>query len=570
MNNIKKLFYIALCTSVILTNVNFNSKAAVLIPKSVTHGMVASDHYLASKAGSDILKMGGNAFDAAVATSLVLSVVRTQSTGIGGGGFMVIHSAKGENIVIDYREIAPAKATRDMYLDKNKKPILNLSTKGYKAIGIPGNLAGLDYVLKKYGTMKFKDVAKFAIKYAEFGFQVDEHFSGAAKTVNKRGALSGLKDLVFKNGQPKEVGEQQKNIELANTLKVISEKGVQDFYKGSIAKKIVAAMQKNGGIITLSDLANYKPKIRKPLMGTYRGYEIVTMPPPSSGGVALLETLNIMENYNLGWNSSGYQSSKHIHILTEAMKHSFADRAEYLGDPDFVKIPLSELISKDYAKKLKNKIDETKTLDSSDYGLKSFANKAPINDAGTTHYSIIDKSGNTVAATETINTYFGSQVVIPNTGIVMNNQMDDFSVQAGVPNSFGLIGNENNSIKSGKKPLSSMSPTIILKNKKPFMIVGASGGPRIITGTLQAIMNVIDFGMNVEEAVSSPRFHHQWSPNKLFIEKEIPLDVRENLIKKGHVLSLGEAENAVQAILIKDGKITGASDPRKGGFPEGY
>lgn len=565
MNNLKKVLSLSLGTLMLISNIGFKSDAAVRTPKSVTHGMVASDHYLASKAGADVLKMGGNAVDAAVATSLVLSVVRNQSTGIGGGGFMVFHSAKGEDTVIDYREVAPAKASRDMYLDKNKKPIPELSTKGYKAAGVPGNLAGLDYVLKKYGTMKLKDLAKSAIKYARTGFEVDEHFSSASKSIDKRGALAGLKNVYFNHGKPKNVGEIQKSPELANTLQLIADKGVQEFYKGSIARKIADTMQKNGGLITMQDLANYHPKIRKPLIGNYRGYEIVTMPPPSSGGVALLETLNIMENYKLGWNSSGYESSKYVHLLTEAMKHSFADRAEYLGDPDFVKVPVDMLISKEHAKKLQSEIDENKTQENSKYGSKYL-----VTDHGTTHYSIIDKYGNIVSATETINTYFGSQAMIPGTGILMNDQMDDFSIQPGVPNSFGLIGNENNSIKAGKKPLSSMTPTIVLKDHKPFMIVGASGGPRIITGTLHAIMNVIDFGMNVEEAVSSPRFHHQWYPNKLFIEKEMPLDVRENLIKKGHELSLGEAENAVQAILIKDGKITGASDPRKGGFPEGY
>ena len=324
-------------------------------------------------------------------------------------------------------------------------------------------------------------------------------------------------------------------------------------------------MQKNGGLITMADLANYKPKIRKPLTGSYRGYGIITMPPPSSGGTALLEILNIMEPYNLGWNSTGFGSSKHVHLLTEAMKHAFADRAEFLGDPDFVNVPVDMLIAKNYAEKLQAKIDENKTLEQNAYGSKGLGD-----DHGTTHYSVIDKKGNIVSATETVNTYFGSQVVIPGTGILMNDEMDDFSMQPGVPNAFGLIGNENNAIKAGKKPLSSMTPTIVLKNNKPFMVVGASGGPRIITGTLHAIMNVIDFGMNVEEAVSAPRFHHQWSPNKIFIEKEMPLDVRENLERKGHVLTMGEAENAVQAIVIKDGEITGASDPRKGGFPEGY
>lgn len=542
------------------------SESAVRAPKEVKNAMVASDHYLASKAGSDVLKKGGNAFDAAVATSLVLSVVRNQSTGIGGGGFMVVHTSKGEDLVIDYREIAPQKAYKDMYLDKNNKPIPKLSTQGYKAAGVPGNLAGLDYVLKKYGTKTLKELIQPAIKFAENGFLADQHFSASTKTIFERGAEESVIKTFFNKNKPREIDETIKNPQLGKTLRIIADKGVSDFYSGSIAKKIDADMKKNGGFITFDDLKNYKPKIRVPLKGTYRGYDIISMPPPSSGGTALLETLNILENFELGWNSTGFGSSKHVHLVTEALKHAFSDRAEYMGDPDFVKIPLNTLISKEHAKKISQTIDENAIKPIDTYGSKKYLPE----DHGTTHYSVIDKFGNVVSATETVNTLFGSQTVIKDTGILMNNEMDDFSIQAGVPNSFGLIGNSNNSIQPNKKPLSSMSPTILLKNGKPFMIVGASGGPRIITGTLHAIMNVIDFGMNIEEAISSPRFHHQWSPNKLYIEKEMPEDVRNNLKVKGYELTIGNAESAVQGILIKDGKISGSSDPRKGGFPEGY
>ncbi|MFN8673988.1 MAG: gamma-glutamyltransferase [Candidatus Sericytochromatia bacterium] len=561
----KNILLSVFTASFLVLNNNF-SIGAVRTPKEVKNGMVASDHYLASQAGAEVLKKGGNAFDAAVATSLVLSVVRNQSTGIGGGGFMVIHTAKGEEIVIDYRETAPKKAFKDMYLDKNKKPIPKLSTQGYKAVAVPGNLAGLDYVLKKYGTKKLNELIEPAIKYAEKGYLTDKHFSEATKTVFERGAEEGVKKYYFNNLKPRNVNETVKNIELANTLKLISKNGIKEFYSGSIAQKIAKDMSNNGGLITLEDLKNYKPKIRKPIKGNYRGYDIVSMPPPSSGGTALIETLNILENFNIGWNSTGFGSSKHVHLVTEAMKHSFSDRAEYMGDPDFVKIPLNVLTSKEHAKQIAKTIDFDKTKDIQEYGSKKYI---PA-DSGTTHYSVVDKFGNIVAATETVNTLFGSQVVIKDTGILMNNEMDDFVVQTGVPNAFGLIGNDNNSIQPNKKPLSSMTPTIILKNGKPFMAVGASGGPRIITGTLHAIINVIDFGMNIEEAVSYPRFHHQWAPNKLFIEQDMPEDVRLALKNKGHELTIGKAESAVQAILIKDGNISGASDPRKGGFPEGY
>jgi len=566
MDNI--FFHTFLSISVLFSTLSYSSFAAVKTPKAVKNGMVASDHYLASFEGTEILKKGGNAIDAAIATSLVLSVVRNQSTGIGGGGFMVIHNNKGENIVIDYREVAPKLSYKDMYLDENKNPISRLSSFGYKAVGVSGNLAGLDYALKKYGTMKLEDLMQPAIKYAEKGFIVDEHFASASESVLKKGTSEELKQLYFKNGKARNIGEVQNNPELAKTLKLIQQKGISEFYTGSIAKKIDLEMKKHNGFVRYEDLANYKPKIRKPIIGTYRGYKVITMPPPSSGGIALIETLNILENYNLGWNSSGFNSSNYVHTVTEAMKHSFADRAEFLGDPDFVKVPVEKLTSKEYALELKNKIDENQVMEIFNYGSQNL--NITKDDGGTTHFSVVDKFGNIVSATETVNTYFGSQVVIKDTGILMNNQMDDFSVQTGVPNEFGLIGSDANSIQPNKKPLSSMTPTIILKDNKPFMAVGASGGPKIITGTLHAILNVIDFGMNIEEAISAPRFHHQWMPNTLFIEKDMPFDVRENLEKKGHTLVIKEAESAVQGILIKNNLITGASDPRKGGFPEGY
>lgn len=565
MNKLKKSLTAILGITLFSVNLIPNSNAAVRFPVTAVNGMVASDHYLASKAGADVLRNGGNAVDAAIATSLALSVIRNQSTGIGGGGFMVLHLANGDNKVIDYREVAPMKASRDMYLDADKKPVPRLSTFGYKAVGVPGNLAGLDYALKNYGTKALNTLMNAAIGYAENGFPADHHFVEASETVAKRGTTDELKKVFFnKNSQPYKLGEKVSNPELAETLKTISSKGIDAFYKGEIAQKIVNAMQENGGLISMEDLANYQPKIREPLKGTYRGYEIVTMPPPSSGGTVLLEILNMMEPYNIGWNSTGFGSSRHVHLLTEAMKHAYADRAEFLGDPDFVKVPVDMLTSKAYADKLRAKI-KNHTFDTSYYG-----KKALDDDHGTTHYAVIDKWGNIVSATETVNTYFGSNVVIPGTGILMNNEMDDFSKQPGVPNIFGLIGNENNAIAPGKKPLSSMTPTIVLKDGKPFMVAGASGGPRIISGTLHAIMNVIDFGMNIEEAVSMPRFHHQWMPDKLFIEKEMPLDVRNNLEAMGHKLEIGTAESAVQALLFKDGTISGASDPRKGGIPDGF
>lgn len=548
--------------------------AAVPIPQGFKQGVVASDHPLASQAGLDVLKRGGNAIDAAIATSFVLSVVRNQSTGIGGGGFMLIHTAKGENLIIDSREIAPLKAHRDMYLNSDKKPIEKLSTVGYKAAGVPGLLAGLDYAATHYGSQKISHLMEPAIRYARQGFKVDPHFARASEVVAKRGARPELQALFFDQGKPKKVGDLQTHPVLAQTLERLAQHGIQDFYTGEISRKIVSAMSQHGGLISAEDLAQYRPQIREPLRGTYRGYDIVTMPPPSSGGVALLEMLNFLRPYPLGWNSSGFGSSKYIHLVTEAMKHAFSDRANYLGDPAFVNVPVEELTSQAHADALRKKFHPDKTLGRFRYGKKglSYASRfqAPITDAGTTHYSVMDKYGNVVAATETINTYFGSQVVIPGTGILLNNEMDDFSKQPGVPNAFGLIGNEANAIAPRKKPLSSMTPTLVLKDGQPVMAVGASGGPRIITGTLQAILNVVDFGMNVNEAVSMPRFHHQWVPEQLSVEYDMPFDVQNNLKAKGHVLKTGYAENVVQAVLLKEGVFTGASDPRKGGAPAGY
>jgi len=568
------------------------ANAAVSAPISANHGMVASDHKQASEVGANILKQGGNAIDAAIATSLALSVLRNQSTGIGGGGFMLIRLASGETAVLDYREVAPAAAHQNIYLDPLGNVVPGLSTVGYKAVGVPGLLAGLQAAHKRYGSRPLKTLFAPAIDLAEKGFVADAHFREASEVAQAR--IKGLQaqpqaefEKVFfkpsplknaplnKTYSPYLLGEKLKLPDLAKTLRTLAEKGIADFYTGGLSRQIVAAMQANGGLISAQDLANYRVTLRQPLKGDYRGHEILTMPPPSSGGTALIETLNLLEPHALGWNSSGFGSSGYVHRVTEALKHAFADRAEFLGDPAFVQVPLAELTSKNYALSLQKRLSEAQnqTLPRNYYGKKGLSfgtSQAPTEDHGTTHFSVMDRFGNVVAATETVNTYFGSLTVVPGTGILLNNQMDDFSSKPGVPNAFGLIGNFANAIAPGKKPLSSMTPTIVLKGGKPFMAVGASGGPRIITGTLHTILNVIDFGMNVNEAVSAPRFHHQWVPETLFIEKDMPLDVRQALTGKGHTLQLGSSESTVQAILAQGGRLTGASDPRKGGMPAGH
>lgn len=551
--------------------------AAVPTPTPYTQGVVASDHALASAAGAEVLKKGGNAFDAAIATSLVLAVVRNQSTGIGGGGFMLLHRPEQPAQVLDYRETAPAAASRNMFLDALGQPLAESSTTGPRAVGVPGLLAGLDEVARRWGTRPLQELMQPAIRLAEQGFHADRHFVSAQRVLLQQGGVRpDLLQLYFAKGQSHREGERVRNPDLARTLRRIAAQGTQDFYRGETAKRIVSAMQSQGGLISAADLSGYRPVLREPLRGSYRGYEILTMPPPSSGGIALLTVLNLLEPYALGWNSTGFGSSGYVHLVTEAMKHAFADRAHYLGDPAFTLIP-PELPSKAYATRLQPRLQQAawQTLQRDLYGLKGLSyGTAPAqstpDDHGTTHYAIMDRWGNVVSATETINTYFGSQMVVPGTGIVLNDEMDDFSKSPGLPNAFGLIGGEANAIAPGKRPLSSMSPTLVLKDGKPFLAVGASGGPRIITGTLHTMLNVLDFGMNVEEALSMPRFHHQWQPDLLYHERDMPLDVRQALERKGHQLAIGEAESAVQAVMLRDGIFTGASDPRKGGEPAGY
>ena len=548
--------------------------AAVKAPALYRNGIVASDHVLASQAGRDMLKQGGNAFDAAIATSLVLSVVRPQSTGIGGGGFMVYHHQEKTRI-LDYREVAPALAHRDMYLDQNKVPVPGASTTGFKAAAVPGMLAGLARIHKEHATLPLKTLMAPAIALAENGFPADAHFVHASEVVAQRGATSDVINTYFVKGKPARLGDIIRNRALAKTLRILSEEGLTSFYTGTVAKNLVKGLQQKEALVSQQDLQNYAPRQRIPLMTNYRGYTIATMPPPSSGGVAILTMLNLLEPYPLNWNSIAHGSSQYTHLVTETMKHAFSDRAHFLGDPDFVKVPVAELTSKDYARQIQQRINEAQiaTLNSEYYGkkgLKKAAKATPILDHGTTHYAIMDKLGNVVSATETINTYFGSQAIVPDTGILLNNEMDDFSKRPGVPNAFGLVGTEANAIAPGKKPLSSMSPTIVFKNNKPLLAVGASGGPRIITGTFLSLINVLDYGMNVTEAVSAPRFHHQWKPDVLNIEKEMPTDVQNALQHKGHRLKTGNAENVVQAVMFKNGVFTGASDPRKGGEPAGY
>jgi gamma-glutamyltranspeptidase / glutathione hydrolase len=575
LNTASKMLTVALVLETTLTLQPPLAFGASFEPQRYTHGIVASDHPEASAAGQRMLAKGGNAFDAAIATSLALAVVRPQSTGIGGGGFMVFHH-QNKTGVLDYREVAPAQATANMYLDEKGIPVPELSTVGFKAAGVPGLLAGLHEVYKTKATLPLKELVAPAIALAEAGFLADSHFVHASEILNERGARADLKALYFINQKPAKQGQRVQNKPLAASLRLLSEQGFRAMYEGPWAESFAGKIQAAGGLISAADLKAYQPTYRTPLTTDYRGYKVATMPPPSSGGVALITMLNILKPYPLDWNALSWGSSEYTHLLTESMKHAFSDRAHFLGDPAFVDVPVKELTSERYAEQLLTRINQAEyaTLNSTFYGKKGLekkANQTPILDHGTTHYAIMDQAGNMVSATETINTYFGSQAVVPGTGILLNNEMDDFSKAPGVPNAFGLVGTEANAIAPYKKPLSSMTPTLVFtKENKPFLALGASGGPRIITGTFLSLVNVIDYGMNVNEAVSAPRFHHQWKPDILFVEKEIPRDVQRVLVSKGHQLMMGNAENVVQAVMFDQGYFTGASDPRKGGSPAGY
>ncbi len=561
----KSIFAIVVLLLFIITMLNSASKK----PVKAFNGMVVSSDSLATKVGIEILKKGGNAVDAAVAVGFALAVTYPQAGNIGGGGFMVIRMANGETITIDYREKAPLKAHEDMFLDEEGNFNPEKSQIGYLSVGVPGSVAGLLLALEKYGTMSRKEVLNPAIKLAEKGFIVNEGLANAFKNAFEHfKKFPSTMKYFSKNGEPYKEGDRLIQKDLARVLKLIRDKGRDGFYKGKVADLIVAEMKRGGGIITHEDLENYQPVIRKPVVGTYRGYEIISMGPPSSGGVCLIELLNILENFDL--KKYGFGSSYTIHYLVEAMKRVYADRAEYLGDPDFVEIPLEKLLSKEYARTIADEIDTFFATPSS----KIARSVSPTKEGShTTHYSVVDKWGNVVSVTTTINSYFGSMVAVDGAGFFLNNEMDDFSAKPGTPNQFGLLGNKANSIQPGKRMLSSMTPTIVLKNGKPFLVLGSPGGSTIITSVLQVILNVIDFGMNIQEAIDAPRIHHQWYPDVLYYEKRgLPLDVIENLKKRGHKLEERRGfQGEVQAILIdENGFKYGAADPRGYGLAMGY
>jgi len=527
--------------------------------------VISSAHELASQVGIDIIKQGGNVVDAAVAVGFALAVVYPQAGNIGGGGFMVIQFADGNSISIDYREKAPSSAKKDMFLDINGNVIEDLSTYTALASGVPGSVAGLLYALEKYGSLSRDIVIAPAIELAEKGFRINSHFASALKSF--RGDFSRFESSKKIFGRKYRDGDLFVQKDLAETLREISKNGKDGFYKGKIAGLIVDEMQRGNGIITLNDLAVYNPVERPVLKGTYRGYDITTMGPPSSGGICLIYLLNILENFNL--RELGYYSASYVHILSEAMRRVYADRAEFMGDADFVAVPTDILTSKVYAKRRIKDYNENKASTSKEVG---HGDAYYRESDQTTHYSIADFKGNCVSVTTTLNDLFGSRLVVDGAGFLLNNEMDDFSIKQGVPNIYGLVGSEANSIAPNKRMLSSMTPTIITKNGRPFMVIGSPGGGRIITSVLQTILNVIDFEMPLEDAVSSWRIHHQWLPDKIQYENgAIDKEVIKQLKAMGHTVSEVGDFGRIEAIIFNpNGTLTGMSDLRGYGKAVGF
>jgi gamma-glutamyltranspeptidase/glutathione hydrolase len=523
----------------------------------LTTGLVISDHELANKAGMDMLNRGGNAIDAAVATAFALAVVDPASSGIGGGGFAVVYDAKDRRAhALDFRETAPEGSRRELYL-KGGKPNPSLSVTGALAVAVPGEVAGLLQLLKRFGTLPLQVIMAPAIRYASEGFPLDASLRYAIErqqaTIRK---FSDLARVFMPREQVPVEGEIIRQAELGDSLKAIASQGADVFYQGWIGEAVAETIKKQGGVLSLDDLRSYKPIWREPLVGAYRKRTVITMPPPSSGGVALLQMLKVLEGHRL--QELPHNSATYLHLLAETMKHAFADRAQYLGDPDFTKAPIATLVSREYAAWIRGRIASAKTYPPKYYGLANFT----AEQGGTTHFSVLDRFGNAVACTASINTRFGSKLLVPKTGIVLNNEIDDFAIHPN-GNVYGLAGSEANSLQPKKRPLSSMSPTIILQGDRPELIVGGAGGPRIISATLQTILNVLDFHMPVKEAVRAPRVHHQWLPDQLDLEGEIAVETKKSLERRGHALRQRTVLGVVQAIVFHRSQPTGAADPRK-------
>ncbi|HZS09934.1 MAG TPA: gamma-glutamyltransferase [Blastocatellia bacterium] len=548
------------------------AQAASRPPVRGKNGMVSSVSEIASQVGVDVMKRGGNAVDAAVAVGLALAVVWPSAGNLGGGGFMVIRLANGKATAIDYREMGPAAAHRNVYLDDKGEYIKESSTYGHRAAGVPGTVAGLALALEKYGTMKWAEVAEPARKLAADGFPVWYQLEQSLRHSEGLSRYPETKRIFLRDGKFYETGEIFRQPELAATFARMINQGPREFYEGKTAQLIEASMKRAGSgkpWMTVEDLKNYKAVEREPLRATYRGHEIITMPPPSSGGVALIEMLNIIEKYNL--KEMGFGSSQSTHLKVEAMRRAFADRAQFLGDPDFVKVPVAGLTSRTYAEKLAATINPDRASTSEQVG---HGNPSAYESDETTHFTVVDKDGNVACNTYTLNDSFGNKITVEGAGFVLNNEMDDFAPKPGAPNSYGLIQGEANAVAARKRPLSSMTPTIVLKDGRLWFAVGSPGGPTIINTVMQIITGVIDYGMNIQQAIDAPRVHHQWLPDTITYEPfGLAPDVMRKLQEMGHRFTdkpryMGDAE----AIMIEDktGVRLGGSDPRLDGKSVGY
>ncbi len=561
-------------------------------PVHAPHAIVVSIDELASKAGVEIMRQGGNAIDAAVATGFALAVVYPQAGNLGGGGFMLIRMADSKTHFIDFREQAPAAVTAAMYLDAQGNVIPGASEYGYKAIGVPGSVAGLVYAAKEYGKLTLPQLMAPAIRLAREGFALQWQEARDLREDSHLADYPESRRIFQRNGNFYKQYEIFRQPDLARTLERIA-KNPDDFYRGAMAHELAAAIQKGGGLITVEDLAHYQVKEREPVRGTYRGYEVISAPPPSSGGTVLIESLNILEGYDLA--KAGSRSAESLHLTAEAFRRSFFDRAEFLGDPDFSKLPIAQLTDKKYAEAWRATIDPNHATASKDLERPAIFNTlAPVGpqqtnqarsestreSTHTTHYSLVDADGNAVAVTTTINDWFGSRVTAEGLGFLLNDEMDDFSAKPGAPNGDGLIQGAANSIGPGKRPLSSMTPTIVLKDGKLFLVLGSPGSSRIITTVALAIMGVVDYGMNIQEAIDAPRFHQQWMPDVLFVESWFSPDTIHALEKMGFKIVVGQHDGTTLSPYWSDAECIaidpqtndrlGASDGRNSGKPVGY
>jgi gamma-glutamyltranspeptidase / glutathione hydrolase len=587
MQSNRKLLILLLLAALVASPAPFFG--APIRPVHAPHAMVASIHELASRAGVEIMQAGGNAMDAAVATGFALAVVHPQAGNLGGGGFMLLRMADGETHFIDYRERAPAAATANMYLDEQGNVIEDASVVGYKAIAVPGSVAGMVYAEKKYGKLPLGRVMAAAIKLADNGYPLAWEDAEDLRDDKHLAQFPESRRIFQRDGNYYKAGEIFRQPELARTLERIAS-NPDDFYRGQMAKELAAAIQKGGGLVAAGDLAHYEVKEREPVRGTYRGYEIISAPPPSSGGIALIEILNILEGYDLA--RLGNRSAQAMHLTLEAFRRAFFDRAEFLGDPDFSKIPVAQLIDKRYGAAWRESIDPAHASGSKDLRrptifsqLEQYAARHPQAVAvrepqHTTHYSVVDQDGNAVAVSTTLNDSFGSRVTAGGLGFLLNDEMDDFTAKQGAPNVYGLLQGAANAIGSGKHPLSSMTPTIVLKDGRLFLVLGSPGGPRIITTVANILMGVVDYGMNIQEAVNASRFHHQWLPDVVPVEQWFSPDTVRLLAQMGHKVESGIGESGTGepywsdgeciGIDLKTGERLGASDWRNNGKVIGF